>query len=113
MSADLSVLLLELERVLAALSPEEIPRLVGDLEKLQAVAYARLTAAAVNDQPRRPGGGAHDELLDVEEAAHRLSLSTDWLYRKAKELPFTVRLGRGLSFSARGIDRYIQQRQGR
>ena len=112
MSADLSALLLELERVLAALSPEEIPRLVGDLEKLQAIAYARLTAAAVNDQPR-PAGAAHDELLDIEEAAHRLSLSTDWLYRRAKELPFTVRLGRGLRFSARGIERYIHQRQGR
>jgi predicted DNA-binding transcriptional regulator AlpA len=66
----------------------------------------------VND-PRSPARGAHDELLDVEEAAHRLSLSTDWLYRKAKDLPFTVRLGRGLRFSARGIERYIQQRQGR
>jgi DNA-binding transcriptional regulator YiaG len=30
-----------------------------------------------------------DRLLDAQEAANRLSVSEDWLYRNAKKLPFT------------------------
>lgn len=61
------------------------------------------------------GGAAEgDQLLGVEEAARRLGVSTDWLYRNAAKLPFAVRLGpRQLRFSSRGIERYIHQRQAR
>ncbi len=122
MSADPSVLLLELERELGVARPEELPRLIGELARLQAQASARLTSEAANG--RRPVAETRDELLDVKEAARRLGLkprkggkastepSTDFLYR-AKELPFRVRIGRRVRFSARGIERYIQQRQGR
>lgn len=54
-----------------------------------------------------------DRLLDAREAAARLGMTPDWLYRRAPRLPFTVRLGRALRFSAAGIDRYIRARQGR
>jgi excisionase family DNA binding protein len=54
-----------------------------------------------------------DRLLLVEEAAERLAVTVDWLYRHAKTLPFTVRNGRRqIRFSERGIDRYIRERQG-
>ena len=53
-----------------------------------------------------------DRLLTVEKAAHKLGASEDWLYRNAKKLPFTVRNGRQVRFSERGIDRWIRARQG-
>ena len=53
-----------------------------------------------------------DVLLDIQGAAQRLKTSTDWLYRHASGLPFTVRNGRQLRFSAAGIARYIRERQG-
>ncbi len=53
-----------------------------------------------------------DTLLDIQDAAQRLKTSTDWLYRHARQLPFTVRNGRQLRFSAAGIARYIRERQG-
>jgi predicted DNA-binding transcriptional regulator AlpA len=60
------------------------------------------------------GGGAADAtdcLLDVDEAAARLHMSPEWLYRHARTLPFTVRLGRkALRFSDAGITRYLQRR---
>jgi excisionase family DNA binding protein len=49
-----------------------------------------------------------DSLLTIEEAAARLKCSADWLYRHAKRLPFTVRMGRNLRFSERGIDEAIR-----
>jgi len=51
-------------------------------------------------------------LLDVSEAAKRLSASRDWVYRHAAALPFTVRNGRQLRFSSAGITRYIREHQG-
>ena len=57
-------------------------------------------------------GGEEDRLLDVKEAAARLSVTVDWLYRHAGALPFTVRTGRKLRFSSAGIVRFISERQG-
>ena len=59
-------------------------------------------------------GGSHaaERLLDVDEAAAKLGQSTQWLYRRAKKLPFTIKQGASktssLRFSERGIDEYIR-----
>jgi predicted DNA-binding transcriptional regulator AlpA len=53
-----------------------------------------------------------DRLLDAEEAAKVLSMSTDWLYRQAKKLPFTRKLGpKMLRFSHQGILKWIATRK--
>jgi predicted DNA-binding transcriptional regulator AlpA len=55
-----------------------------------------------------------DRLLAVGEAADLLGMSEDYLYRHAHRFPFTVRPApRQVRFSKSGIQRYIQQRQGR
>lgn len=57
----------------------------------------------VNDQ---------DHLLDADEAAKILSVSEDWLYRHAKKLPFTRKLGpKMLRFSSLGIQKYLATRK--
>ena len=104
--------LAELERELAALGADELPRFAGELERLRAMVWARLAGLAANGQGQH-GGDEAGTLLNAREAARRLSLSTDYLYRHAKTLPFTVRVGRQLRFSAQGIERYIRLRQGR
>ena len=89
---------------------DQIPAVIGQLAALQ----LRLTARQLEAQKERAdetAGG--DTLLRVGEAATRLGTSTDWLYRQAKRLPFTVRQGGQLRFSAQGISRYIRQREGR
>lgn len=53
-----------------------------------------------------------DRLLGVEEAAARLGVTADWLYRHHKDLPFTVRHGRPVRFSELGIEQYIRKRRG-
>jgi len=55
---------------------------------------------------------AEDRLLDAEEASKLLSVSVEWLYRNAKRLPFTRKLGhKMLRFSSVGIQKYLAVRK--
>ncbi len=57
-------------------------------------------------------GQGEDRLLDAEEAAKALSVSPDWLYRHAKNLPFTRKLGpKMLRFSQKGIEKWLATRK--
>ncbi len=95
------------ERV-SALPVEAVPAMLGDLERLKATLWARLTLPQSNGQSTPDG----DRLLDVKEAAAKLGVSEGWLYRSHSKLPFTVRIGNKLLFSEAGIERYIRQRAG-
>jgi excisionase family DNA binding protein len=88
------------------LPPEQLPRFLGELEEVRCTAVARLsTQVSLN-----PGGP--DQLVRIGEAAKRLSISEDYLYRHSRELPFTKRIGRNLLFSSAGIEKYIRQQGG-
>jgi predicted DNA-binding transcriptional regulator AlpA len=55
---------------------------------------------------------SEDRLLDATEAAKMLSMSEDWLYRHAKKLPFTRKLGpKTLRFSYQGIVKWMATRK--
>jgi hypothetical protein len=101
-------LLVDPERV-SDLPPAAAAQLLVRLTALQtALAVRALNSGA---DARQPAMG--DRLLDVRAAATRLARSTDWLYRHANTLPFTVRDGRLLRFSERGIETYIRALAGR
>ena len=53
-------------------------------------------------------GTARPEFVPV--TASRLGLSPAWVYRHAGKLPFTVRVGRQVRFSARKLEAYIAAR---
>jgi excisionase family DNA binding protein len=102
--------LAELKEEIANLTPEQVPDVLGQLEQLKAVAWAQL----LTPNGRNPSGiEPPDELVNAREAARRLGLSLDYVYRHARQLPFAVRVGRQLRFSSRGIERYIERRQGK
>lgn len=97
----------ELQSVLNSLpfmQREKLPELLGELEVIRASAVMRLSTAPV--VPDR-----HDSLLSVEQAAERLNVSTDYLYRNSRSLPFTRREGRKLLFSSLAIDAYISKKR--
>jgi excisionase family DNA binding protein len=75
-----------------------LPRIIG----LQVAVLAR---ALVNGHD----ANSEDRLLTVDEAAARLGLSKDWLYRHATKVPFTRRVGRQLRFSSQGLESYIRK----
>jgi hypothetical protein len=95
----------ELEAVLArarALAADDLPRFLGELETIRAVAWSRLTAAPAAKQ-------ASDELIDIEEAARRLGVSSSYLYRNHEQFSFSRRVGRSLRCSSQGLQSYIER----
>ena len=105
--ADLAALVEDPARV-ATVPPGRIPALLSQLSALQGAMAARLMSA-----DRDETTSTEDALLTVDQAAERLGVSKDWLFRRSRMLPFVVRLGRHLRFSNRGIDRYLRNRTGR
>ena len=104
----LTELLAHPERV-RDLPPEAALSVLGQVAGLTPLLLARVASG----NGHGPADDGADELLDVKATARRLGASEDYVYRHAKRLPFTVRQGRMVRFSARGIERYIRQRAGR
>jgi predicted DNA-binding transcriptional regulator AlpA len=91
---------------LLVLPKEAVAELRGQIAKLDTLLLSRLLAGG-EEQPGADG----DWLLTAAEAAQKLGVTEDWLYRHANMLPFAVRVGKKLlRFSATGIERYIRQR---
>jgi excisionase family DNA binding protein len=95
----------------AFVSLEAVPASRAELAKLDSLLLMRLSFPQGNRGADCSVDG--DRLLTVRQAAEMLHTSTDYLYRHASRLPFTVHLGRQLRFSQAGIERYIRQRTGR
>ena len=76
-----------------------IAELRGQIAKLDTLLLGRLLAGG----EARPGADG-DRLLDVDEAAAKLGLSRDALYRN--EYPFVVKIGNRRRFSEKGIKSY-------
>jgi excisionase family DNA binding protein len=101
-------LLAQLDRVIGETATVDLPRLIGDLERVKTQALLRMTAPAASVAPSQPP----DENLSAKEAARRLGVSRDFLYKatKARRLPFAIRIGRRVVFDPRGLDRWKRQR---
>ena len=93
--------------LVTSLPREDLPELIGELERIKAAAWSALMAPQ-NGNGRGPEG---DRLLDAGQAAQKLGISKDALYRH--NYPFSLRIGGKRRFSQLGIERYIKQRAGR
>jgi excisionase family DNA binding protein len=62
--------------------------------------------------PNAEGQPSQDRLLTVDQAASRLAVTSDWLYRHWHKVPGAVKLGRRqLRFSAARLDRFVEARR--
>jgi hypothetical protein len=77
---------------------DELPRLIGALAEVNAVALARLAAPVATAPP--------DEWLDIETAAVYLNVRKDFLYRR-KHLGKKV--GNRLVYSRKTLDRFVEK----
>ncbi len=88
--------------------PDNIPSLLGEA-LLQTI--RRAVREEIQDLIRRDDH-ERDPLLTAHEAAQMLSVSPDWLYRNARKLPFSRKLGsKMLRFSRLGIEKWIATRK--
>jgi predicted DNA-binding transcriptional regulator AlpA len=87
----------------------DLPRLIGLLAEMEALAQLALKAPSEKQR-----GKADNDMpasnMSATEAARRLGMSRDWLYKNARRLPFAVRIGRRLLFDAHGLERWNRSR---
>jgi predicted DNA-binding transcriptional regulator AlpA len=88
------------------LNPAQLPEALAELERLRVVLDTARIEAAVHDSRTE---AVRDRVLDIHEAAGRLGRSESYLYREAHRLPFTVKNGRAVGFSERGIEEWIRR----
>ena len=100
----------ELERLVATVAPADVPALLGELERLRALAWTRLNVEArPAAAPRAPAATA-DRLLAAREAAKILGVRERWVRDHADRLGGAVRLpGKQVRFSERKLRRWIDQ----
>jgi excisionase family DNA binding protein len=96
----------ELERAIEEAPAAELPGLLGELARLQALAWQRMTAGI-----KEPA--AADEILGVDEAAAYLKVSVDSLYRKRKRvgLGYLDPIDGRLKFPRAELDRYLRRQR--
>lgn len=92
------------------IAPEQIPGVLAQLAAAQGLLAARLFSREEACVGKQSNG---DRLVAIGEAAEKLGVTPDWLYRRGDKLPFVVRMGRNVRFSEQGIEKYIRQRMGR
>ena len=91
------------------MSPAEFLAVLADLPDgaTVPVGWVREQLAA----ERTPAGRRDEELLTAPEAAGRLGVSVDWLYRRTRSLPFARKLSRKVvRYSVRGLEEYLARR---
>ena len=86
----------------AQVSRDEVPTMLGQLREVEARLLQRLHTAPVSAPSQS------EQLLDVAEAAARLKVGEDWLYRHWKQLPFARKCDFGLRFSEAELNAYIR-----
>ena len=85
-----------------------------DTSPLLAEALAAILRPIVKEAVKEAMNGhrQEDRLLAAEEASRLLCVSEDWLYRHARRLPFSRKLGpKMLRFSSLGIQKYLATRR--
>jgi predicted DNA-binding transcriptional regulator AlpA len=90
--------------MVSRMTDEDVVAVLGQVEILRAQMWLRIRSAKIVDAKNG------DRLLKVQEAASKLGVSKDWLYRHGSELPFAMKTSpQQLRFSEKGIERYIEQ----
>ena len=104
--------LADFQNAAAAVPQEDIPDLLGELERAKATAYARLLTAHNGPSGSMEAAPDSDDgrLLTAEAVADRLSVAVRWVYRHADDLG-AIRLSeKCLRFPCASVDAYVSRR---
>ncbi len=104
-------LVARLEEALAQASPDALPEILGELERVKARLWVRMLGGTPSKEAHKPPP-PEDRLLTPEEAARALNTTATWIYRNSKSLPFTRKLSRKcLRFSENGLRKWMESRR--
>lgn len=95
-----------------ALSADATRQLIAKLEMARGALKARRIVLSGEPEALASVPDTPDRLLRVGEAAQRIGIAQDTLYKNADDYPFTQRpRPRCLRFSERGIEKWIKTRR--
>ncbi len=100
----------ELEKAIAEAAAAEIPALIGELERLKALVWARMVAAQTGDPRPSPSPAYSGRWLTAEQAAKIFSVTPRWLYRHKKQLPHSQPSRKVLLFPEDRLRRWFEKR---
>jgi predicted DNA-binding transcriptional regulator AlpA len=103
----------QVEEAANALQASEVPRFVGELERVKTALVLRATHREAQPEaspPSKPATVAEDRMLTAEEVGRKLGRSRWWVYDHAPELPRVLLPGGKFGFSERQLEKWIERR---
>ena len=98
-------------QLITSIPLDTIPPMLGDIEAFRVRLLARLLTSQTPATPPDEKADSTDRLLKPAEAAALLKVTTRWLYRHHRSLPFTRKLSRRLlRFDEAGLHRWLAHR---
>ncbi len=102
-------LITELEQRIQALASDQCPVLLGELERLKAIAWAKALNPVPSISSKVPE--VQDRYLTVPEVAQRFGVTEKWLYRHKAQMPHSQPSRKVLLFPERAIERWFAARK--
>ena len=96
-----------LDAVIAGADREDLPAIIGEFARLEALARLRLSQNAGRPE-RENGAGRLSRYLTASKVAARLGVSEKWVYANQDELG-AVKLGRCVRFPEAAMARYMRR----
>ncbi len=110
LSERLTAIISELEREVAEVQQANCPELVGELERLRVVAWAKVICPST-PQPSQQGASTPDRFLTVSEVEGRFSVTRKWLYRNKKRMPHSQPSRKKLLFPEQALTKWFTSRK--
>lgn len=102
------------EEAAGGLQVSDVPRFVGELERVKTALVLRATAQAAEPLPSQPPKSeplTEDRTLTAAEVGRKLRRSRWWVYDHAEELPRVLLPGGKFGFSERRLENWLERRK--
>ena len=110
LSERLTTIISELEQEISQVQQANCPALMGELERLRVVAWAKVICP-LTPQPGQQGASAPDRFLTVSEVENRFSVTKKWLYRNKKRMPHSQPSRKKLLFPEHALTKWFASRK--
>ncbi len=100
----------ELEKIVINVPTDNIPMLIGELERLKAMVWARMMLSQNRDGQASPSSGHQGRWLTPAQAAKIFAVSERWFYRHKKRLPHSQPSRKVLLFPEESLRRWFEKR---
>lgn len=95
------------EQIITKSKPNDCASLVGELERLKALAWGRM----LSTEPPLSLVPEQGRYLTVQEVASRFGVSNRWLYRHKKKLPHSQPSRKVLLFPEKATEKWFANRK--